>query len=203
MTPAPALELELRHRTADSGPDAERLELRLDPGEITLVDGDRGGAVVAALLDGRPERLRIAGRSLRRAGLARRVRAGLGIVAASAPLAPDVTVLDHLAAIRTVRRAHDLLAGAPLLAGRGADPAGVLSGGERRMLAWLRCVLTDPSVVLLDRAGTGLAPEVLSWCQDQITRWRNQQVALIVRPGRDEERAWVSQARGDRPVHGT
>ncbi len=64
-----------------------------------------------------------------------------------AEVAPDVSVLDHLAAtVTSPARARELLASAPLLAGRAGDLAGVLSGGERQVLAVLRAVATDPRV---------------------------------------------------------
>lgn len=169
------------------------LHLRVGAGEVHLLDGPQADAVVAALIgDGGRHRITLAGRKLGHVGTAGRVRRGLGIVS-GAPLAADVSVTDHLAAILGPRRAADLLQTSPLLAHRGNDPAGVLSGGERRILAWLRAIALGPAAVVLDRAAEGLDAESLRWVTDVVARWRVTGVALVVRPGRQEERGWATE----------
>ncbi|MBW3619262.1 MAG: hypothetical protein KY461_03395 [Actinobacteria bacterium] len=175
------------HLPARTG-DAEVLELEVADGAVA----DIPSTAVAALTsrrDGR-DRIRLDGRRIDRRGTAGRVRAGLALVT-DAVVAPDVAVLDHLAAGTGRRRAARLLASSPLLRGRGADAAGVLSGGERRVLAVLRAVATDPRAVVLDAAGEGLDPAGLAWVAAEVARWRAGGVAVLLRPGRPEERAWL------------
>lgn len=187
-----------------SSADAPRLEaslalargprtLRLPSGAALLVEGPDAAAVVAALAgdDRRAgHRVLLDGRPLHRLGPAGRVRRGLGLVLPG-PVAPDVSVRDHLAAVAGRRRTDALLATAPLLAQRGRTPAGVLSGGERRVLAWLRCLVVVPRAVVLDRAGAGLDPSTLRWTGEVVAAWRAAGVALVVRPSRPEEHAWA------------
>lgn len=137
------------------------------------------------------DELRVDGRRLTRRSPAARVRAGL-VVLGDPPVAPTVSLLDHLAAVTSRHAARELLAGVPRLAGRGGDPAGVLSGGERRLLGWARARLLDPSVVVLDRAATGLDADALRWANDQVARWRASGTVALVRVGRTEEAAWVA-----------
>lgn len=166
-------------------------------GEAVLVEGGIAPVVVGALVGGwrRPARVTLDGRALPARSLAARVHRGLGVVS-GAPVAADVSVRDHLAALGPGRTVDPLLAEAPLLAGRGADPAGVLSGGERRVLAWLRTMALRPRAVLLDRAGEGLDTTTLAWAGGVVAAWTAEGVAVLVRPGRSEERTWVVKMGG-------
>lgn len=171
-------------------PDGPR-RLALRPGEAAVVDRH----TVAALADrvDRRDRIRLGGRRLDRRRTAGRVRAGLGLVTTAA-VAPDVAVRDHLSALVPTERAVALLADAPLLADRGDDPAGVLSGGERQVLAVLRAEARRPSAVVLDRAGRGLDPTTLAWLTARVAAWRAHGTVVVVRPGRPEEERWVEAA---------
>lgn len=137
----------------------------------------------------RRDRLHLDGRRLDRRTTAGRVRAGFAFVTGTA-VAADVSVRDHLAAGTSTRAADALLAETPLLRGRGGDLAGVLSGGERRVLAVLRAAAAQPRAVLLDAAGEGLDPSSLAWVGAQVARWRDAGTAVVVRVGRPEERTW-------------
>lgn len=165
-------------------------------GEVRLLDRAEADPVLAALLGAAPRGtvVRVHGHRVRGRNVAGRVRHGLAVVA-GAPVAADVSVRDHLAAVLGAGRARDLLAGAPLLADRGDDPAGVLSGGERRVLAWLRAQAVAPRAVLLDRAGEGLDADTMQWAGEVVATWAAEGVAVVVRAGRAEERAWVTAGR--------
>lgn len=172
------------------------IELDLDPGDATLLAGPGADDAVAALIgravgSGRGHQIELDGRRLDRRATAARVRAGLGFVSTPA-VAADVSIADHLAVIAGPARAGTLLDDAPLLTGRGDEPAGVLSGGERRVLAWLRALALGPRAVVLDRAAVGLDPATLAWAGEAVERWRRGGVAVVVRPGRPEERSWAA-----------
>jgi ABC-type branched-subunit amino acid transport system ATPase component/ABC-type branched-subunit amino acid transport system permease subunit len=169
--------------------DVPAIDLSVAAGEVVeLPDDDR---VVAALLGTGAGDVALDGRPLRRRAPAGRVRAGLGVVA-GVEVAPDVSVADHLGAVVPLDEARRLLASVPGLAERADHPAGVLSGGERRLLAWLVATARQPLAVVLDRAGTGLDADALRWASQQVGRWREVGVAVLVRPGREEERRWLT-----------
>jgi hypothetical protein len=205
------------HRTA-SGGGAERglvidlpavgLHLEVGPGEIAALPDDP--AVVAAIVGrahvpdrridptGRGGAARTArpsvvldGRRIDRRSPARRVAAGLAAVL-DTEVADDVTVGDHLAAVVTRARAAEVLADCPVLPGRAGDPAGVLSGGERRALAWAIAVVVEPRAVVLDQAGTGLDAAALAWAHGHLDRWLDARVAVAVRVGREAEQRWLT-----------
>lgn len=167
----------------------ELLELPDDDGIVTALVGERRM---------RGTRIELAGRRLDRRGPAGRVRAGLAVVRGT-EVAGDVSVLDHLVAAAGRRRARALLAEAPGLSRRGNDPAGVLSGGERRLLGWLVAQAVTPRVVLLDRAGTGLDTTVLRWAHEVVDGWLDAGCGVLLRPGRAEESRWVGSRADGRP----
>jgi ABC-type branched-subunit amino acid transport system ATPase component/ABC-type branched-subunit amino acid transport system permease subunit len=199
-----------RVRVAETPPPRVRVvvdepawELMALAGQVVeLPDDDRLVASLvasaSATADGRSVQLELDGRGLGRRSPARRVRAGLAVVS-GAEVASDLEVGGHLAAVVAPRVAEMHLATSPSLAGRGADPAGVLSGGERRQLGWLVAVVVDPRAVILDRAGTGLDRDAFDWAHRQLDRWLDSGVAVLVRPGRQEERRWLTHRADGTP----
>lgn len=180
-------------------------QLALPDGELTVAAGELvalpddprhvhallgvGSTSFGPAASGR-HRVRLAGRRLDRRSRAARVRAGL-VGVGSGAVAPDVTVAEHLAAVHGRADANRRLAEAPLLAGRGGDPAGVLSGGERRVLDWLVADALRPRAAVLDRPGTGLDPDALAWAHRMLDRWLDAGAAVVLRVGRDDEARWL------------
>jgi ABC-type branched-subunit amino acid transport system ATPase component len=119
----------------------------------------RGGTVV----------LRRDGNEEDATGLAPHVltRRGLNYVPQLANVFPSLSVLENLeiGAIALGKRRRELLertfATFPLLRERRRQRAGTLSGGQRKLLAVARAVITDPKLLLLDEPSAGLAPQAV------------------------------------------
>lgn len=88
-----------------------------------------------------------------------RVRLGLGYVPQEQAVFARLSVRDNLAVGRLgggAARLDEVLSLFPKLGQRLGQPAGTLSGGERKMLAIARALLLRPRVLLLDEPTEGI-----------------------------------------------
>ena len=94
----------------------------------------------------------------------RNVRRGIGFVPQGHNVFRNLSVRQNLAiaglehgggALEDVYRLF------PILAERGAQIAGSLSGGQQQILALGMALMTKPSILLLDEPSTGLAPVIV------------------------------------------
>jgi ABC-type branched-subunit amino acid transport system ATPase component len=68
----------------------------------------------------------------------------------------------------------------PMLAGRMAQRAGTLSGGEQKMLAVGRAMITEPTLLLLDEPSAALSPKVMGQLFCGIQEINNQGVTILM-----------------------
>jgi branched-chain amino acid transport system ATP-binding protein len=95
--------------------------------------------------------------------------AGIGQVAEGRQVFPTLTVRENLEVAALLPRARrkrtqslaSVFAMFPVLAERGRQPAGTLSGGEQQMLAIGRCLMGRPDLVMFDEPSLGLAPAIV------------------------------------------
>jgi branched-chain amino acid transport system ATP-binding protein len=142
------------------------------------------------------------------------VERGVGYVPQRANIFPSLTVEENLR-MGLFLRPHDweprFAAVAdlfPLLSDREGQKAGLLSGGERQMVAMGRALMMDPSVLLLDEPSAGLSPSNQDLVFERVRRIADAGVSIVMveqnarRCLQIADRAYVLD-QGRDAVHGT
>ena len=111
------------------------------------------------------------------------VRRGICYVPDDWRIFSDLTVDDNLGIVhRRTRewdreRVYDLFPALREIAGRRA---GVLSGGEKAMLAVGRALMSGPKLLLLDEPTEGLAPLIVRALEEQILRLKEAGISILL-----------------------
>jgi len=114
-----------------------------------------------------------------------RIRAGLGYVPQGGRVFPGLTVTENLEIVRgrkvsdgwTPDRVFELF---PPLSAIPRRDAGLLSGGERQMLAVGRALMANPSVVLFDEPSEGLAPNIVRTLGDLAQELKSRGIGVLL-----------------------
>lgn len=149
------------------------VDLRVERGRIITIIGPNGAGkstlakTIAGLVRPRAGDILYRGESIVGLKPSHVVRRGLCYVPQDRNVFPNLTVLENLqlagAQLRAgleerIRRMFEMF---PVLAEKRFQRAGVLSGGQRQMLAMARALMLEPELLVLDEPSAGLAPNVV------------------------------------------
>ncbi|MEN9776017.1 MAG: hypothetical protein RL322_3087 [Pseudomonadota bacterium] len=177
------------------------LSFSVAAGEALGVVGPNGAGKTTLLrvlagLDEGSGRIRFAGQPVDALPTEARVEQGLMLVPDTRGTLLALTVEDNLRLGAHTRRDRQRLRGAldqvlhrfPELARRLRQQAGTLSGGEQQLLAIARALMARPSLLMIDEATAGLAPQMVERVFDALASvCRTDGLALLMtaqEPGR-------------------
>ena len=145
------------------------VDLSVPKGGAAAIMGHNGAGkttllrVAVGLIPVKSGRVYLDGVDVTRARPNRRVRNGLGYVPQGQLCFPQMTAMENLQLVSTVKSdIDDVLDTFPALSGLLSRRAGLLSGGQRQQLAIARTLLARPRLLILDEPTEGIQPNVVA-----------------------------------------
>lgn len=170
------------------------ISLKVHEGEIVAIIGANGAGktttlmAISGLIKIRKGEIFFEERGLSNLPPHEIVRLGISQVPEGRRIFPRLTVLENLEMGAFLckekeeikKRLEMVYAYFPILAERGGQFGGTLSGGEQQMLAIGRALMCKPRLLLLDEPSLGLAPMIVSKIFEIIRKIRSQGVTVLL-----------------------
>jgi len=164
------------------------VSLEVGAGEVAVLLGRNGAGkstTLKSIVGWAPPRsgeVVFDGRRIERLPMWRITRSGLGYVPEDRRIFTDLSVIENLEVGRqrggwSVDRVFTLF---PNLAEARDRQAGRISGGEQQMLAIGRCLMGNPSCILLDEPSEGLAPVIVDQLAAAVRNLKLSGVAVLL-----------------------
>jgi branched-chain amino acid transport system ATP-binding protein len=168
------------------------LDLDLFDGELVGIIGPNGAGkstfikAVFGLVAVRKGTVRLGGGDITALAAHELVARGVGYVPQRANVFPSLTVEEnlrmglYLAPKLWDQRIDYVTELFPLLRDRSSQKAGLLSGGERQMVAMGRALMMDPALLLLDEPSAGLSPANQDLVFERVRRIADTGVSILM-----------------------
>lgn len=171
------------------------ISVDITPGEIFAVIGPNGSGkstlakVIAGLLPLSDGEIHLGNVSLAPLSAPDRVRAGISYVPQEFNVFPNMTIGENLKIpaefLGRTRAAIDeqrerVLAMFPETARRLRMRAGLLSGGERQLLAFACAMMSAPKLLVLDEPSAGLSPKLTAEIIDRVKTINEQSITVFM-----------------------
>jgi ABC-type branched-subunit amino acid transport system ATPase component len=166
--------------------------MQVKSGEIVAIIGPNGAGkstllkTIFGLLRPRQGKITLADKAITGLRPHKIVQRGISYVPQVKNVFPSLTIQENLemgAFIRTddySSRLKEVYALFPILYERRTERAGLLSGGQRQMVAMGRALMLDPQVLLLDEPSSGLAPRLVAMIFEKILEINATGVAIVI-----------------------
>ncbi len=173
-------------------PILHNVTIRVDTQEIVVIVGPNGAGKstllksIAGLVSPQAGSIRLAGQEVTSLPPHRIVQAGISYVPQTDNVFPSLSVEENLDMGGFLRRddlrprKEVLYALFPDLSPRRRTAAGLLSGGQRQMVAMARALMLDPVLLLLDEPTAGLSPLFVKTIFEKIVDIHQTGVAILI-----------------------
>jgi branched-chain amino acid transport system ATP-binding protein len=170
------------------------VSLQVRPGEFVALIGPNGAGkstalrVIAGLLRPTAGSVKFAGNSLAGLRPAEISRSGIRLITEDSNLFLGMSVYENLLLGAYALRHREQIdarmemafALFPVLKQRRKQPAGTLSGGERKMLGLARALMARPRLFMVDEPSLGLAPRIMTSVFEALQSMNRQGMTIVL-----------------------